>query len=99
MVPEGYVADSPTSFSVRFRNAGTGAASFPPLDYGTYVLFDAGGLPMAFGALSEIPDEASTYEVAPGAHGTALNAASLAGCGVTVRPYIKFESLAAPHRP
>jgi hypothetical protein len=99
MVPQSYTLVSPTVFSVRFRNVGTGAGSFPPLDFGTFVLFDAEGLPMEFGTISVVADDTASYEVAAGAWGTAGNSSNVESCGVSVRPYIKFESLAAPHRP
>jgi hypothetical protein len=99
MVPQSYTLVPPNDFSVRFRNVGTGVGSFPPLDYGRFVLFDAEGLPTEFGFLSVVADDTASYEVAAGAWGTAGNSSDVERCGVSVRSYIKFESLAAPHRP
>ncbi len=96
LVPQSFTGDGVKGFLVRFRNDGSAAAGMPMGEYGTFVMMDGGGLPLAWGGFNESPDDAFTYQVKVGASGSGLSNAADA-CASTIRAYVKFESLAAPH--
>jgi hypothetical protein len=90
LVPQSYT-DASGILTVAFKNVGTGQADINM--NGPYVLLDSGGLPTAWGFLTEMP----TGLLDVGQSGTAT--ATPTNCGVSVRPYVIFSSPTAASPP
>jgi hypothetical protein len=107
VVPQSYTYSATgtvaSEVQVIFDNVGTGAAEIADLDYGAYLVLDAGGLPVWVGRLYDLPDGSTVDNPGLFAAGTAglgydPQPQSSAGCGTSLRAFIKFEGPTAPYQ-